>query len=147
MPTYTSAEKIRHVRTTAYSHMENEPGAPGRLNAIGTTLKYSTNIRSCAADWSVYPVGTKLRIKGLPYTYIVDDYGSSLVKNNTLDIFHPSLSLMRKWGTRPVEVTVLQWGSVEESIKILKGRTGYSHCRSMYVNCVNKAARGEFKNH
>ena len=36
MPTYTShSDRTRYVRTTAYSHMENEPGAPGRMNASG----------------------------------------------------------------------------------------------------------------
>ena len=72
-PTYDEARRHRYVRTTAYSHMENEPGAPSNFNAAGTRLKYTSSVRSAAADWSVYPVGTKFRVKGLPYTYVVDD--------------------------------------------------------------------------
>lgn len=138
MPTYTShSERTRYVRTTAYSHMENEPGAPGRMNASGGILKYGS-VRSAAADWSVYPLGTKFRVKGQPHIYVVDDYGSALAGTNTVDIFKPTLHSMRKWGTRHTEITVIQWGSYERSIRLLKGRVGYNHCRRMYHGCLNK---------
>lgn len=138
MPTYHKhSDRTRYVRMTAYSHMENEPGAPGRMNAAGGILKYGS-VRSAAADWSVYPLGTMFKIKGLPYTYVVDDYGSALVGTNTVDIFKPSLSKMNKWGTRKSEITVIQWGSYERSLRLLKGRKGYRHCRKMYYGCKNK---------
>lgn len=142
MPTYSQAERNRVVRTTAYSHMEMEPGAPGRLSAIGTTLAYG-NVRSAAADWSVYPVGTRFKVKGLPYTYVVDDFGSSLVGSNTIDIFHPTLGLMHQWGTRNVEITVTQWGSMERAANILSKRTQYDHCRRMYYAAVTKLKNGQ----
>ena len=136
MPTYKKqSTRTRYVRTTAYSHMENEPGAPGRKNAAGTILQYGS-VRSAAADWSIYPLGTKFRVKGQPHTYVVDDYGSALVGTNTIDIFKPTLSSMRKWGTRKTEITVIQWGSYERSLALLKGRRGYSHCRKMYYGCL-----------
>jgi len=142
MPTYNKAShRTRYVRTTAYSHMENEPGAPGRLNASGGILKYGT-VRSAAADWSVLPLGTTFKVKGQPHTYVVDDYGSSLVGTNTVDIFKPSLSSMRHWGTRNTEITIIQWGSYERSLKLLKGRTRYSHCYRMYVGCKRKLNSG-----
>ena len=135
MPTYIRhSERTRYVRTTAYSHMENEPGAPGRLSASGGTLKYG-NIRSAAADWAIYPLGTMFKIKGLPHTYVVDDYGSELVGTNTIDLFKPTLTEMREWGTRKAEITVIQWGSYERSLALLKSRTHYRHCYSMYVRC------------
>ncbi len=138
MPTYSKmSNRTRYVRTTAYSHMEMEPGAFGRMNASGTVLKYGA-VRSAAADWSVYPLGTVFRIKGLPYTYVVDDYGSALVGTNTIDIFKPSLWLMNKWGTRKTEITVVQWGSFQRSLNLLKGRKGYAHCRKMYYACKRK---------
>lgn len=138
MPTYRNhSDRTRYVRMTAYSHMENEPGAPGRMNAAGGILKYGS-VRSAAADWSVYPLGTMFKIKGLPHTYVVDDYGSALVGTNTIDIFKPSLSKMRKWGTRKSEITVVQWGSYERSLRLLKGRTRYNHCRRMYFGCKRK---------
>ena len=132
MPTYADAgQRKRYVRTTSYSHMENEVGAYGRLNAAGTVLKYGA-VRSAAADWSRYPVGTTFRIKGLPHTYVVDDYGSSLVGTNTIDIFHPTLGSMKAWATRPVEINVIRWGSMERTGNLLKGRTKYAHCARMY---------------
>lgn len=138
MPTYKShSERTRYVRTTSYSHMENEPGAPGRMNAAGGILKYGS-VRSAAADWSVYPLGTKFRVKGQPHIYVVDDYGSALVGTNTIDIFKPSLRSMRRWGTRKTEITVIQWGSYERSLRLLKGRTRYNHCRRMYYGCKRK---------
>ena len=122
MPTYTShSNRTRYVRTTSYSHMENEPGAYGMINASGSRLKYGS-VRSAAADWSVYPLGTKFRIKGQPHIYVVDDYGSSLAATNTIDIYKPSLHYMRTWGTRHTEITVIQWGSYERSARLLKGR-------------------------
>lgn len=135
MPTYTNrSTRTRYVRTTAFSHMEKEVGAPGRKNAAGGTLKYGST-RSAAADWSVYPLGTKFRIKGQSYTYVVDDYGSALVGTNTIDIFKPSLKSMNYWGTRKTEITIIEWGSYAESARLLKGRTKYNHCRKMYYGC------------
>lgn len=139
LPKYSTGTRNRYVRTTAYSHMEKEPGAPGRLNAAGTTLKYG-NVRSAAADWSVYPVGTLFKIKGLPHTYVVDDYGSALVGAGSIDIFHPSLYQMRKWNTRNVEIDIVKMGSWERSAKLLKGRTKYKHCARMYAG-VRKQLR------
>ena len=137
-PTYSFSQRNRIVRTTAYSCAENEPGAYGNLNAAGTTLKYGM-VRSAAADWSRYPLGTRFKIKGLPYTYVVDDYGRALVGTNTVDIYHPNLSLMRQWGTRDVEITVIQWGSWERTLSLLKRRQKYPHCYQMYVHATRNA--------
>ncbi|MGJ8697608.1 MAG: 3D domain-containing protein [Verrucomicrobiaceae bacterium] len=142
MPTYSHSSRNRVVRTTAYSHEEMEVGAPWMKNAIGTNLKYG-QVRSAAADWSQYPVGTKFKIKGLPYTYVVDDYGSALAGTNTIDIYHPNLSSMRRWGTRKAEITVIQWGSMQRTVNILKGRRGYSHTRKMYYAAKAKLDSGQ----
>ena len=142
MPSYSHKDRNRVVRTTAYSHMENEVGAPWKKNALGTYLKYG-NVRSAAADWSKYPVGTKFKIKGLPHTYIVDDYGSALVGTNTIDIYHPTLTSMNKWGTRKAEITVIQWGDWERTLNVLKGRKGYSHTRKMYYAAKAKVESGK----
>lgn len=135
MPTYIDRYRTRYVRTTAYSCAENENGGIyGNKNCLGGRLKYGKQIRSAAADWSIYPVGTKFKIKGLPYTYIVEDYGSALVGTNTVDIYHPNLRTMKRWGTRKVELTVVQWGDYERSLKILRKVKRYRHCRKMYNN-------------
>jgi len=144
MPTYKDNVRTRLVRTTAYSHKENEVGAPGRKNAAGTILKYG-KVRSAAADWSVYPLGTKFRIKGQPdILYEVDDYGSALAGTNTIDIFKPSLRSMNYWGTRQAEITVVQWGSYERSERLLRGRCKYKHCRRMYYAIKSKLNSGSY---
>lgn len=134
MPVYTFGEKHRIARTTAYTNSESDHIKYGVKNAVGTTLKYNSRVRSAAADWSYYPVGTVFKIKGQPYLYVVDDYGSALTGTGTIDIFQPSRATMNKWGTRKVEINVVQWGSLERSANLLCKRTGYSHCRQMYGN-------------
>ena len=142
MPSYTDDITHRVVRATAYSHMQKEPGAPGRMNAAGGILKYGDNLRSAAADWSKYPVGTKFKIKGMPYTYVVDDYGSALANTNTIDIFHPTLGGIKEWGCRTIEIDVIKWGSWDRTMALLKGRQGYWHCKDMYVNSMKKLQNG-----
>lgn len=133
LPYYHPRQANRIVRTTAYTHSESDHLAYGPKSAAGTYLMYTEKYRSAAADWSVYPLGTKFKIKGEPYIYIVDDYGSALVGTATVDIYHPSKALMRKWGTRIVELEVLEWGSMTRSMQKLAGRRGYKHCRRMYA--------------
>ncbi len=134
MPYYHHTQLNRVVRTTAYTHSESDHIAYGPRNAVGTRLKYTETERSAAADWSVYPLGTRFKIKGEPYVYVVDDYGSALVGTGTIDIYHPSKALMRKWATRVVEIQIIQWGSVRMSMEKLAGRTGYRHCARMQAN-------------
>lgn len=138
MPRYSQRDRTRLVRATAFSCQENEPGAYGNLNAAGTQLRYTNGVRSAAADWSIYPVGTKFRIKGLPYTYVVDDYGSGLVGTETVDIYKPNLGLMKQWGTRQIEITVIQWGSFEQSAHMLSRRQQYPHCLQMYTSILRQ---------
>lgn len=138
---YHSKQRTRTVRTTAYTHSESDHLVYGRKNAIGTNLKYTTTVRSAAADWSFYPLGTKFRVKGQPYLYVVDDYGSALTGTGTIDIYQPSKSLMRKWGLRYVEITVVQWGSAERSLAVLKSRSKYSHCRKMMAALESRTQR------
>lgn len=133
MPFYHTNQRTRVVRTTAYTHSESDHVVYGVKNAVGTSLKYTSTVRSAAADWSVYPLGTKFRIKGQPYLYVVDDYGSALVGTGTIDIYQPSSPLMRQWGRRYVEITIVQWGSPDLSMDVLASRKGYSHCRRMYA--------------
>ena len=109
------------VKTTAYTHYEADHIQYGTKTAAGDNLKFGM-VRSAAADWSRYPVGTRFKIKGLPYEYVVDDYGSALVGTDTIDLYKPSSSYMDQWGARDVGIEVLEWGSFEESKRILEGR-------------------------
>lgn len=139
MPFYHPAQLNRVVRTTAYTHTESDHLAYGPRNAVGTSLKYTDQVRSAAADWSVYPLGTRFKIKGEPYIYVVDDYGSALVGTGTIDIYQPTHELMRKWGRRIVEIQIIQWGSPQLSMEKLAGRRGYSHCARMYAALQQQA--------
>ncbi len=120
------------VRTTAYSHQERDSWKYGKNNAAGGVLKHTEDHRSAAADWSRFPLGTRFKIEGLPQEYVVEDYGSALVGSDTIDIYKPSLSSMKQWGTRHVGIKVLKWGSFSESERILKSRAEKApHVRQM----------------
>ncbi len=125
--------------------MEHEAGAPGRMTASGTRLKFGS-LRSVAADWSRLPLGTKFKIEGMPATYIVDDYGSALIGTNTIDMFYPSIRGMRNWGTRKVTIHIIKMGSFERSARLLKGRIKHPHCRKMYYAIKRKLGHSVAKN-
>jgi len=127
------------VRTTAYSDKENEAGGKyGNRNAIGLPLRYG-RVRSAAADWSRFPLGTKFRIAGDKSLYVIDDYGRALVGTNTIDIYKPTLGSMREWGVRNVRIEIVQWGSFAQSLRVLAPRTKYEHCRQMARDISRRA--------
>lgn len=120
------------VRTTAYTHDESDHLVYGTKNAVGTNLKFGT-IRSAAADWSRYPLGTRFRIAGQPgVIYEVDDYGSALVGSDTIDLYKPSQGMMNDWGVRHVDIEVISWGSFQKSRDLIKDRTKYPHVKKMF---------------
>ncbi|MEZ5299940.1 MAG: 3D domain-containing protein [Verrucomicrobiales bacterium] len=127
------------VRTTAYSHQESDSLQYGRKNAKGTQLKYG-QVRSAAADWSIYPVGTTFQIEGEPYVYEIDDYGSALVGKNTIDLYKPDLRTMHNYGAKDVNIKILNWGSYSESLRILKDRQKANHTRRMYQSILVKTS-------
>ena len=136
---YDPSLPVRTVRTTSYSHREKELGNKyGALTASGRRVRYG-RVRSAAADWSRYPLGTRFKIVGQPYVYVVEDYGRSLVGTGTIDIYKPTLRMMRSWGTRYVKIQVLEWGSYKASSEILKGRLHYDHVRRMYNSIRSKS--------
>lgn len=135
---FTNRKLVTDVRTTAYSDKENEMGGIyGNLSASGRPLKYG-RLRSAAADWSHMPMGTLFRIKGLPYIYEVDDYGSALVGTETVDLYKPDLATMRAWGTRQVDIEVIREGSYVKSLDILEGRLKAPHVRKMASTIKSK---------
>jgi len=109
------------VKTTAYTDSESGLRSSRVKNAIGSRLQ-SGSIRSAAADWSHFPVGTKFRIVDNNTTYVVDDYGPALVGTDTIDLYVPSRQMMNQWGARTVKIEVLEQGSYEKSLEVLKPR-------------------------
>ncbi len=130
VPDPRTGTRITKVRTTAYTHTERDHIRYGRMSASGTPLA-DGRIRSAAADWSKFPVGTKFRVKQTGQEYVVDDYGSALVGTSTLDLYVPTRREMNRWGARFVEIDVTQWGSPAISAKLLRGRTRAKHVRTM----------------
>ncbi len=127
----SSSGSALSVRTTAYTHSESDHVTYGRKTAIGSILKFGV-VRSAAADWSRFPLGTKFRIKGQPNVlYEVDDYGSALVGTNTIDLYCPTKGMMANWGVRNVSIEVVKWGSFEQSVAWMRDRVQFPHVRRM----------------
>ena len=98
-------------------------------------------VRSAAADWSRYPLGTKFKIIGKEDTlYVVDDYGRALVGKDVIDLYKPTQRQMRQWGARYVEIEIVEWGCFEESLRVLKPRARYAaHVRRMVRQLQGKS--------
>ncbi len=121
------SDKRMTVRTTAYTHTE----AGGVNNAIGTRLRFGGDTYSAASDWSWLPLGTRFRIVESGRTYVIEDYGSALVGRQTVDLYVPSMSAVRKWGVRNIEIEILEWGSKAMSLKLLKPRATRGYIQTM----------------
>jgi 3D (Asp-Asp-Asp) domain-containing protein len=131
--TITGARRIANVRTTAYTHSERG----GRHNAVGTRLAGS-EVMSAAADWSRFPLGTRFQIVGTSDRYVIDDYGGALIGTNTIDLYKTSRVAMRQWGVRHVDIDILEWGSKEQSLKVLKPRQKNRLIRRMIAGLEQK---------
>jgi 3D (Asp-Asp-Asp) domain-containing protein len=113
----TGHQRISKVRTTAYTHTE----AGGRRNAIGIRLS-NNEVKSAAADWSRWPLGTKFRVIDTDEVFEIDDYGTALVGTGTIDLYKSNRLAMKKWGVRSVDIDVIEWGSTEKSLEVLGPR-------------------------
>jgi 3D (Asp-Asp-Asp) domain-containing protein len=109
--------RISNVRTTAYTHTERG----GRHNAIGKSLS-GNNVMSAAADWSRFPLGTRFQIVGTRDRYVIDDYGGALIGTNTIDLYKTTRKAMHAWGVRRIDIDILEWGSKQQSLKVLQPR-------------------------
>lgn len=122
---------VQTVRTTAYT--QTEPG--GWHSAIGTRLcDKNGTVKSAAADWSRFPLGTKFKILSTGEVYEVCDYGSALVGKDTIDLFKSSRRAMHQWGARCVQIEILRWGSPEKSREWLSPRSRHPHIQSMLAS-------------
>src|SRR4051812_28765420 len=73
------------VRTTAYTHSEGDHLRYASRSAEGSRLSAGT-IRSAAADWARWPVGTQFLVLATGQVYEVDDYGWAISGRNTIDL-------------------------------------------------------------
>lgn len=121
-------QRITRVRTTAYTHTE----AGGARNAVGSRLSGNA-IKSAAADWSRWPLGTRFRIIDTDEVFQIDDYGSALVGTGTIDLYRTNRLAMKRWGVRSVDIDVIEWGSREKSLEVLNPRKKSRLVRKMIV--------------
>jgi 3D (Asp-Asp-Asp) domain-containing protein len=121
-----TGHRMHKVRTTAYTHTERG----GRRNALGIYLS-GRHVMSAASDWSRFPLGTRFRIVDTNEEFIIDDYGTALVGTSTIDLYKPSRLEMKRWGCRIVDIDILQWGSEEQSLKVLGPRKKHRTVRRM----------------
>ena len=72
-----------------------------------TASGVQTHWGTVAADWRLYPLGTKLQIEGFPNDiFTVEDSGSA-VRGNVFDVWFPDLASAVAFGTKSLRVTVL----------------------------------------
>jgi 3D (Asp-Asp-Asp) domain-containing protein len=129
----SSARHIPNVRTTAYTHSEGS----GHHNAIGTNLS-GRHVMSAASDWSRYPLGTRFRVASTNEEYVIDDYGWALVGTDTIDLYKPTRLEMKHWGVRHVDIDILEWGSEEQSLKVLAPRCKHRRVQQMVTALQKK---------
>ena len=128
-------QRMHNVRTTAYTHSERG----GCHNAIDCHLS-GQHVMSAASDWSRFPLGTRFRIADTNEEYIIDDYGTALVGTETIDLYKASRLDMHRWGVRHVDIEILQWGSEEQSLKVLTPRAKHRCVRQMVASLQQKKA-------
>jgi 3D (Asp-Asp-Asp) domain-containing protein len=128
-----SSQGPRMVRTTAYTH-----SAHAAKNANGSRLQ-AGEVNSAAADWSRYPLGTKFKILSTNKTYVVDDYGPALVGTNKIDLYMPSRQEMAHWGVRKVQIYIIEPGSYDRSLALLRPRKKLPYVRKMVKVLEEKA--------
>jgi 3D (Asp-Asp-Asp) domain-containing protein len=125
--------RLSNVRTTAYTRVEKG----GRRNALGAYLS-GHHVMSAASDWSRFPLGTRFRIASTRDEYVIDDYGTALVGTSTIDLYKPTKLEMKRWGVRNVDIDILQWGSEEQSLKVLGPRAKHLTVRRMIAGLQKK---------
>ncbi len=130
----SNLRRMQQVRTTAYTRTEKG----GRHNALGSYLS-GRHVMSAAADWSRFPLGTRFRIVDTKEEFIIDDYGTALIGTNTIDLYKSTRLEMKRWGVRNVDIDILQWGSDEQSLKVLGPRTKHRTVRQMIAGLQKKS--------
>ena len=145
LPTYEkpiARTQFQRVRTTAYTHTESDHLVHGSQTCIGTQLRYDA-VHSAAADWSRWPVGTTFRILDTGEICKVDDIGWALSGRNTIDLYKPTRAAMNGWGTRTVNIEILNWGDDREALDILRKRSKHRHVQRMVKDLDRVVASGK----
>lgn len=92
--------------TAGYESTGKYPDDP--LYGITASGKIVKENHTIAADWTVFPVGTKVYIEDVSVR-VVEDRGSA-IKGKKLDLYIPKLENALEWGVRSRDVYVIKWG-------------------------------------
>lgn len=122
--------------TEASVYDAHSDGKPLPDSAMGGSLHYSDNPEeptSCAADWSLYPPGTVMRINGK--RYVVEDYGSYIMKpwlRTRIDRYQPNYAQTLAWKEhllKSPQVVIEKMGNFQKAESLLASRAGkwYDH--------------------
>jgi len=106
-----SIKKV-NVKTTAYSNDSYSINVPAWRDQRTATNKHVKR-GMVAADWRLFPPGTRLYIPGYGEA-VVEDRGSA-VKGYHLDLFVDSYSEARQWGVRNMDVYIIRMGSADHT--------------------------------
>jgi 3D (Asp-Asp-Asp) domain-containing protein len=78
-------------------------GAVGTTTATGTRTRWGT----VAADWRLFPPGTRLQIEGFgDDVFVVEDTGSG-VRGQLIDVWFPDVETAQAFGTQKRLVAIL----------------------------------------
>ena len=124
---FSMQEKKTTARVTTTTRVTKTTRGPKRAVAVTRQPR----IGSAAADWSRWPQGTTFRLLSTGQIYRVDDYGWALSGRNTIDLYMATRSEMNNWGARQEPIQILQWGSPEESLRLLVPHQNHKHIRRM----------------
>jgi 7,8-dihydro-6-hydroxymethylpterin-pyrophosphokinase len=64
-----------------------------------------------------------------------------LVGTGTIDLYKSSRSEVKNWGVRYVDIDILQWGSEEESLKVLTPRRKHRCVKKMVAALEKKKGK------
>ncbi len=118
------------VRTTAYHHEEADHLVFGKKNALGGELR-ATGLRSAAANWAHFPVGTEFVMIRTGERFVVEDYGIALTGKATIDIYVPEKKAIQEWGVRHEIIRITKVGDWTESLRILEKTKQYDFIKEM----------------
>jgi 3D (Asp-Asp-Asp) domain-containing protein len=98
----TPSARVLRATVTGYAN-GSDGGAVGTTTASGTSTHWGT----VAADWRLFPLGTRLQIEGFGEDiFVVEDTGSG-VRGLLFDIWFDDVGTAQAFGTQRRKVTVL----------------------------------------
>jgi len=98
----TPSARVLRATVTGYAN-GSDGGAVGTTTASGTVTHWGT----VAADWRLFPLGTRLQVEGFGEdVFVVEDTGSG-VHGLIFDIWFEDVAAAQAFGTQRRKVTVL----------------------------------------